>query len=263
MDSDRIELDGEERKLVLKGSCLELIPLCSAACCREWGIKLSFEEYISGLYAAEQTCLLTYKTCNEKPMTCINQIYQLRKNADGACFHLDEDNKCSIYQNRPQVCRDFTCQGGWRLASVFPVAEDSTLSDYRQKNYRPEKDTFIERLTDDMTFVSHPLIKLDAVSYLKAKGEITFLKELVGTCGEFHTKDNFQFPQLDDDLLVRLTHLFDNKQPLKEILQSFRDQYTESLTKKEFYEIVWLLNKHNIIIEARSFSGMLSNIYGI
>ena len=253
MNSDRIELDGRKRKLILRGDCLELLQVCAAMCCREWGIKLSSEEHTSGQYAAESICSLTNNVCDKNVATCINLTYELKRNADGACIYLDENNKCSIYQDRPKVCRDFTCQGGWRLTSAFPAADDGTPSETK-----PEKDTFIEGLTDEMTFVPHPLIKLHTVFYAKEKGEIMFLKEMVGTCGKFYTRDSIQLLQLDDDLLLRLILLFDSKQPLLEIQQCFNNQYGVNLAKKEFYEIVWLLNKHNIIIEARNFRGRLA-----
>jgi Fe-S-cluster containining protein len=32
----------------------------------------------------------------------------LKKNEDESCIYLI-DNKCSVYDNRPEVCRDFSC----------------------------------------------------------------------------------------------------------------------------------------------------------
>ena len=234
---------------------MALLPLCAAACCREWNVILSTEEYKTGLYEAEQRCLLTEKTCEKDVTTCIDMTYQLKKRADGACIHLDDDSRCSIYENRPKVCRDFTCKGGWRLASVFPVGDNGKTS-----GTKLEKEAFIECLIDDMTFVSHPLIKLHTVFYLKAKGEIVFVKEMVSKCGKFYTIDSFHYPQLDDGLLIRLIHLFDSKENLKDIRQRFCDQHAVNITKREFYEIVWLLNKHNIVMNAKNFSGMLGGM---
>ena len=31
----------------------------------------------------------------------------LKKKEDGYCVLLDEDMKCTIYENRPKVCRDY------------------------------------------------------------------------------------------------------------------------------------------------------------
>lgn len=228
-------------------------------CCRvPWRISISLEEYRTSLYIAEQICRLTNKICDKQVATCINRNYQLKKNADGACMHLDENSQCKIYKNRPKVCRDFVCQGGWRLNSVFPAGTDD-----QTPVVKLEKKAFLGRLTDDMTFVSHPLIKLHAVCNVKLRGEIVFIKEMVGTCGKFNTRDSFQCRQLDDDLLLRLIREFDSKDTLQKIRQRFCDQRAVSLTKEEFDEIVWLLNKHSIVLEARNFSGMLAGMGGI
>jgi Fe-S-cluster containining protein len=258
MNSDRIELDGKKRKLAFNGSCMDILPLCSAACCREWVVGITFEEYTSGLYSAEQMCVLTDKECDKKIATCINRTFQLRRNDGKACFHLDENNRCSIYERRPKVCRDFSCEGGWRLDSVFPIMEKG-----KAPGAEIYKETFVKQLTDDMTFVSHPLIKLHAIFYAKAKSEITFLKEMVGTCGKFYSRDYYQDPQLNDDLLLCLIRLFDSKDTLQKIRQRFCEQQQVGLAQNEFYEIVWLLNKHNIILNAKNFRGMLAGMGGI
>lgn len=258
MSSERVQLDGKKRKLVLHGSCLELGPVCSAVCCRTFRVPLSSEEYASGLYQAHQTCLLTDKACDGKAAACINRVYYLEKDAAGVCVYLGDSNLCTIYQDRPKVCQDFSCQGGWRLGTVFPVEDDGPTSPVKL-----EKNTFVEHVTGDMTFVSHPLIKVHAVFYARRKGEITFLKEKVGTCDKFYTRDSFQYSQLNDELLLRLIRLFDSKDTLQEIRQRFCEQHAVSLTTEEFYDIVWLLNKHNIVLEARNFRGMLAGMGGI
>jgi len=107
MFSDNTERDVETQESKCQGSCLDLLPLCAAACCCEWVIGLSVEEYNSGLYKAEESSL-----SREKP-------YQLKKGIDGACIYLDDDSRCRIYENRPKVCRDYICQGEG-LNSVFP-----------------------------------------------------------------------------------------------------------------------------------------------
>lgn len=258
MHSDRIELDGKKRKLLLQGSCLELRPLCAAACCRAWRVPLSLEEYQSGLYQAEPICVLTDKVCDKPVAVCINRVYQLKRNADGACVHLDEASQCSIYENRPKVCRDFSCQGGWQLVSVFPLGGDDKTAAPKL-----EKETFVQRLTDDMVFVTHPLIKLHAVFCLPAKGEIVFVKEMVGACGKFNTRDAFPYPQLNDESALALINFFNRKDTLKEIRQRFCAQHAVNLTPGEFYDIVWLLNKHNLILDARNFRGMLGGMGGV
>ncbi len=258
MNSDHVQLDGKKRKLLLQGSCPELRPLCAAACCREWKVDLSCAEYRTGLYQAEQVCVLTDKTCDQPVATCPHRAYRLKRNADGACTHLDAASRCSIYENRPQVCREFTCQGGWRLASVFPVSEKGNAAPPK-----PDKEGWLARVTDDLVFVPHPLIKLHTVFCLPAKAEIVFVVERVGTCARYSTRDRFSFPQLDDARTLALIRSFDRKESLAKIRQHFCAQHAVDLTPGDFNEIVWLLNKHNLILDARNFRGMLSGMGGV
>ena len=254
--TDRFLFDGKKQKLVFKGDCLEVLSVCAATCCRvKWRILLSLKEYESGLYHSEQICLLTEKACHKPAAKCNSRSYQLKKDASGTCLHLNDDNLCAIYENRPKVCKDFSCRGGWRLTSVFPVEDADAIP-----SPKPEKELFIERLTDDLVFVPHPLIKLHTVFNNKAKGKIIFVKEMIGACGIFHTGDSFEYPDLSDDMLLAMIHSFSRKETLQQIRQNWFSQYSVSLKQREFYGIVWLLNKHNLVLDARNFSGMLSGM---
>lgn len=33
---------------------------------------------------------------------------------DGRCVYLGKDNKCSVYSERPNLCRQFSCTSGWK-----------------------------------------------------------------------------------------------------------------------------------------------------
>jgi len=114
-----------------------------------------------------------------------------------------------------------------------------------------------------MIFVFHPLIKLYAVFYLQEKKEIIFLKEMAGTCKKFNSREGFYNPNLNENHITILIDLFESKGTLKTIHQRFCDQQRVSLVQSEFYEIVWLLNKHNIILSSKNFRGMLSGMGGI
>lgn len=257
-DLTRLEFNGKKGRLLFRGSCLEVLPLCEGVCCRiDWAISITLDEYESGLYEVDVICSLTGKECEKDVDTCIDRSYRLKRKEDGSCVYLDSNNKCNIYENRPRVCRDFSCKGGWRLVSVFPVDDKSKSPGAKMEM---EKEDFIERLRDDMTFVLHPLLKLHTVFCLKAKGEIIFVKEMVGQCGKFNTRDSFDNPKLDDDKLLGLINLFSRKDTLQETRQRFCSQYDVDLTKTEFYETVWLLNKHSIILSSRNFPGMLGGV---
>ncbi len=42
-------------------------------------------------------------------------VYLLGRREDGACVHLGDDNRCTIYEHRPSACRDFDCRGDDRI----------------------------------------------------------------------------------------------------------------------------------------------------
>jgi len=258
MDLTRVEIDGTQRKVVFHGDCFEMHAVCRAMCCREWEVGISAEEYASGLYEAENVCTLTDKVCSHASRQCINRKYRLGKSEDKSCVYLEE-NRCRIYDERPRTCREFLCKGGWRLASVFP-ANSAPLD---KKSSTLTKETFVERLTEDMTFVLHPLLKAHSVFYLKQRNEIIFIKERVGACGKFNTRDSFNSQQLDDDRIMALIELFGRKESLGRIYRRYCAQSNSLLTLKEFYEIVWLLNKHNVILDSRNFKGMLGGMGGL
>jgi len=35
--------------------------------------------------------------------------------ADGTCVHLSGDGKCSIWESRPEACREYDCDGDERI----------------------------------------------------------------------------------------------------------------------------------------------------
>lgn len=90
--------------------CLDALPVCRSQCCSLKGTFLSEVEAQSGQY-----------DCFVDPES---GLPQLRRDADGACTYLDRDTKlCSIYDNRPGVCRQFHCTRGaavrgWKLANI-------------------------------------------------------------------------------------------------------------------------------------------------
>jgi Fe-S-cluster containining protein len=256
--SPEIEFDGRHRRLVMHGACLDLLPRCAAACCREWSVGLSLDEHLSGRFASQKTCVLSREPCDKDVPGCANLGYELRKGADGACLHLDADGRCGIYDARPQVCRDFTCRGGWQISQALPPDGTPLAS-----GIQLDKATFVARLADDSVFVSHPLIRLHAVFYAKARREISFLKRMTGACGMFYTRDSFDQPQMDDGLLLSLIRLFDSKDTLQDVHRRFCDTTGVDLSTDGFHEIVWLLDKHDIVLDSRSFSGMLAGRGGI
>jgi len=86
---------------------------------------------------------------------------------------------------------------------------------------------------------------------------------MVGACGKFTTRGSLDVPRLNDAALMTLIDLFGRKQPLGQIYRRFREQDTTELTLPEFFEIVWLLNQHSIVLDSRNFRGMLGGVGAI
>lgn len=89
--------------------CDECRPFCAAICCRGYGfVSLTEEEAHSGRYLykeASDTC--GCDTC--KRMRELGIRFAVRKMADGSCIYLDGVRKCSIYDARPETCRNYSC----------------------------------------------------------------------------------------------------------------------------------------------------------
>ena len=73
-------------------------------CCKLFMINLNEEEYLSGKYKTvfEEFGMVGF---SEAELTGANLLDQQE---DGSCIYLKK-GKCSIHQDRPQVCRDFFC----------------------------------------------------------------------------------------------------------------------------------------------------------
>lgn len=105
----RIEDGADGAYLIFDCDCLDALPYCRAQCCALRGTCVHQEEIE---YA-------NYKVDWDEEM----QRFTLHRDADGACTYLDRETKtCEIYENRPQVCRDFHCSRGalmrgWKLAN--------------------------------------------------------------------------------------------------------------------------------------------------
>jgi Fe-S-cluster containining protein len=259
MDKTLIEFDGKRGRIIFQGNCLEMRTSCQAYCCRkDWKVRLSAEEYASGRYQGQAFCLLTEKACLGGTRPCANRGFQLSKREDHSCVYL-QDNSCGIYDQRPLVCREFHCTNGWELQPVMINAMKSP----DQKSIPSMREQFLEHLTEDAVFVPQPLMKVHAVFCLKPRREIIFVKEMIGACGKFNTRDPFDHPQLNSDHILTLIGLFNRKETLGQIYRRFCSHVGGDLTQPEFHSIVWLLNKHQIVLNSTHFRGMLSGIGGI
>lgn len=97
-----------------------MLPLCAAACCRNWVINLTFDEYVSGLYEAIVRLSHSEDTDSAGNVIGDYETFEVRQGIDGACIYLDDNCQCRIYENRPRVCREFTCGEVEDRAVIFP-----------------------------------------------------------------------------------------------------------------------------------------------
>lgn len=104
----------------------------TAACCRAFVVSITKEEYESGLYdpyAVEldpkymkqlkgnllRTATAASPIHNVKDQT----EYYLEGQIGEACPFLNDDNQCSIYDDRPITCRVYTCVGDSRITQAM------------------------------------------------------------------------------------------------------------------------------------------------
>lgn len=94
-----IRVDAEdEATQFIPVNCEERLPICKAVCC-----KLSFALSIKEIEEGEIKWELG------KP-------YHIRHQSNGYCCHLkNEDNKCSIYEKHPSVCKKYSCANDKRI----------------------------------------------------------------------------------------------------------------------------------------------------
>jgi hypothetical protein len=85
--------------------CAAHHPTCEAACCTSFSVVLTPEEAASGKY-----------------MWDVAFPYRLLTNAAGTCVYLDEDKRrCTIWADRPLVCRSYDCRTDDRIWSDYPT----------------------------------------------------------------------------------------------------------------------------------------------
>jgi Fe-S-cluster containining protein len=87
-------------------NCEERMHICQAVCCK-LNFALSVEEIESG-----------------KIRWDLGQPYFIRHNKNGYCCHVDGESKgCTIYADRPSVCRKYSCANDTRIWKDFEKME--------------------------------------------------------------------------------------------------------------------------------------------
>jgi len=97
--------------------CENRLALCRGACCR-LSFALTVQDLEEGAVKWE-----------------LGRPYMIRRDADGYCHHLERENKrCTIYHQRPIVCRGYDCRKDKRIWADF---ENRIVSDELEKLFPP------------------------------------------------------------------------------------------------------------------------------
>ncbi len=103
------------------GDCEKTRAHCGAVCCKNTIVLLSEDEKDSGDY----DFVTTTDGCNCgtcQMMRSKNRVSLRRR--DSGCTYLDGIGQCTIYEKRPQVCKDFDCPSTWWRLGLMPVASN-------------------------------------------------------------------------------------------------------------------------------------------
>jgi Fe-S-cluster containining protein len=96
----------EEPPADVRVDCQARMHVCHAVCCR-LHFALSIREVESG-----------------KIKWDLGQPYVIRHESNGCCSHLEaQSGRCDVYQNRPGVCRGYSCAGDSRVWKNFQEME--------------------------------------------------------------------------------------------------------------------------------------------
>lgn len=99
-----LRLDGEDSAVAPEQfvDCAARMPVCGAVCCR-LKFPLSAEEVDAGTVKWD-----------------IGHPYIIRQSADGFCSHHESaSGGCTVYDERPGVCRRYSCAGDTRIWADF------------------------------------------------------------------------------------------------------------------------------------------------
>lgn len=112
-----LRVDPEEPPQEPEIDCKARLPLCKAACC-SLTFALSAKEVEQGQVKWE-----------------LGRPYFARKDERCACVHLDPDKGCTVYDDRPRVCRTYSCVRDERIWKDFENRIPNT--EWIEENLRP------------------------------------------------------------------------------------------------------------------------------
>lgn len=96
----------------------------------------------------ETFCCRLHVRLNEEERHRFEGAGTLEKGDDGLCVHLDRNTYlCTIWDKRPGVCREYTCNGDYLLQVVIREGFTNLKTLVRSKLFIP-KDTYIKIPTE-------------------------------------------------------------------------------------------------------------------
>jgi len=225
----------------LQGSCAQLRDTCQSMCCRQWDIALHTEEYRSGLYKAETYCTLTKKECVHPKGTCVQRGFRLRKKNDGSCEYLTAENICTIYAHRPLVCRNFSCESGWRL---IPAGRENWGADAFTDT--ADAVTYTEKAGWDMKLTRNPLIVVEKSSYNTKEKHLELSIRPRRSCHKRVLVIEMRNPMtaIQLDSIIRC---FNGRMALRDIHERFQSKNNISYPKKAFLSFVMFLLDSDVL----------------
>jgi Fe-S-cluster containining protein len=93
--------DKYEEKNNIQIDCENRLHLCKGSCCR-LSFALSTQDLNEGVVRWNYT-----------------EPYVIAKKEDGYCHHCDENKQCTIYNQRPIICRTYDCRNDARIWEDF------------------------------------------------------------------------------------------------------------------------------------------------
>ncbi|ACK69224.1 protein of unknown function UPF0153 [Gloeothece citriformis PCC 7424] len=101
-----LRMDREQDDEFIPVNCQERLPICQAVCCK-LDFALSPQEVESGQIKWD-----------------LGRPYFIRQEKEGYCTHNDPETKgCKIYENRPSVCKKYSCAKDERIWKDFEKME--------------------------------------------------------------------------------------------------------------------------------------------
>ena len=113
--------------------CTSLCEQCAALCCRYFALPIDNPK------CARQYDDIRWYLCHENVVVFIEKR-QWYVGILNKCKHLQDDNRCGIYETRPHICRKYTTDncdyhgGEYDYAVLFTSAEQ--LHEYAQKKLK-------------------------------------------------------------------------------------------------------------------------------